>query len=183
MVTSNKIFVIAGHWDKDPGATANNLKEADLTKVIRDLVVEAIRQLDSSIEVIKDDDRDNLNQVISKVKEKANKGDLLIDIHYNAANPLAKGVECFVADNANIKSIKVAEEICDIISSITGTPNRGVKRESTTRHKRLGILHSKASSVLIELEFITNKEYIEYSEKWKHWISLEIATILVNNLK
>lgn len=183
MKKQNKLIIIAGHWDNDPGAVANNSKEADLTKELRRLIVEAIRQQDSSVEVFIDDDKDNLNTVISKVNKVANENDILLDIHYNSASPTAKGVECFVKTNASKKSIKIASEINEVISSITGTPNRGVKLESATRHKRLGILHSKADSVLLEFEFISNKEALEYSNKWKHWICYEIAKILIQNLK
>lgn len=177
------IYIIAGHNNNDPGAVANGLKEADLTKVVRDLIYTRVKELEPKIFVSKDDDRDSLSQVISKIKPKIQDSDILIDIHYNSASNIATGVECLVSNNAGVKSIKIGAEICDIASKISGIKNRGVKKESDSARGKLGILNMKGSAVIWEVGFINNPSDIKATNDNLHWICDEVAKILINNSK
>lgn len=177
------IYLIAGHHNADSGAVANGLKEADLTKKVRDLVYTRIKQLSPKSFVTKDDDKDTLSQVIAKIKPNIKIDDILIDFHYNAGAPIATGVECVVDDFAGAKSIEIAEKICDIIHDITGLKNRGVKREKDTPRKQLGILGMRGSSVIVEMGFISNINDVNTLDKHLHWICEDIALMLLEYTK
>lgn len=174
------IYVIAGHSKKDSGAVAHGSKESDFTVELKRLLIEALKQQSPNVKVVEDNDSDNLNQVITKVRATAKPTDKLIDIHLNAGGESAKGTETFVAVGASQKAKDTANKINKITSTILNTPNRGVKTEDQTRHTRLGILHTGIEdSVLWEVEFITNKVAVEYLKKWKHWLAWEVASILL----
>lgn len=178
-----RLFIIAGHHNKDSGAVSGDRKENELTKEMRRLIVEAVRQQSPETSVWTDDDDDNLNAVISKVNAIATSDDILLDIHFNSASTLAKGTEALISVNARQKTKDIATHLCSLASTILDTVNRGVKLETSTRHKRLGILHSKASSVLWEVEFINSEIPMQNVEKWKHWLSWEVASLLLTKLK
>lgn len=173
------IYIIAGHSNSDPGAVSNVLKEADLTKRIRDLIYTRIKELQPRASVTKDDDKDTLSQVIAKIKPKITSKDVLLDIHYNAATPKATGVECFVSDNASAKSKELADVIATTTSTITGLHNRGVKKESQSARGRLGILNMKGTAVLWEVAFISNPSDVAKVESDLHWLCDEVARILL----
>lgn len=173
------IYIIAGHHNSDAGATYKGLKEADLTKRIRDLVYTRIKELQPRALVTKDDDKDTLSQVIAKIKPKITSKDVLLDIHYNAATPKATGVECFVSDNASEKSKNLADKIATITHEITGLHNRGVKKESQSARGRLGILNMKGTAVLWEVSFISNPSDVDKVESDLHWLCDEVARILL----
>lgn len=169
------IYLIAGHSDTDPGAVSNGLKEADLTKKVRDLVYTRIKELSPKIFVTKDNDKDSLSKVISKIKPNIKNDDVLVDFHYNSGSSSATGVECVVDNYAGEKSLKLAEKICKTISDITGLKNRGVKREKDTPRKQLGILGMKGSAVIVEMGFISNISDVNTLDKFLHWICEDIA--------
>lgn len=173
------IYIVAGHSNSDSGAISNGLKEADLTKRIRDLIYTRIKELQPKALVTKDDDKDTLSQVIAKIKPKITSKDVLLDIHYNAATPKATGVECFVSDNASAKSKELADVIATTTSTITGINNRGVKKESQSARGRLGILNMKCTAVLWEVAFISNPSDIDKVETYLHWLCDEVARILL----
>lgn len=173
------IYLIAGHSNFDSGAVSNGLKEADLTKRIRDLIYIRIKQLSPAELVTKDDDKDTLNQVIAKIKPRITSKDVLLDIHYNAATPQATGVECFVSNNASIKSKGLAKEIAEVTHKITGIINRGVKTEAQSARGKLGILNMRGTAVLWEVGFITNNSDIAKIERDLHWICDEVARKLI----
>lgn len=176
------IYLLAGHSNIDSGAIGvNNIKESDLTKVIRDLVYKRVKEINPKSFVTKDDDRDTLSQVIAKIKPNISSTDGILDIHYNAGGAAANGIECIVSDNASTKSIKVATEINDIISKVTGLKNRGVKREKDTPRKKLGILNLKGWAVILEVGFITNQGDLDKINNNLHWLCEEIALILIKN--
>lgn len=143
----------AGHHDKDPGAVANGYREADVTKMIRNLMIEEFNKRNHKI--ITDRDWETNTQYQRRIKP--GDGSVIMDLHLDAAAPTVSGVGVFVHNNASKYSIALAEEICENLSRIMGIPNRGVKRERDTARKKIGILNLKAGiSVLVELCFITN---------------------------
>lgn len=173
------IYLIAGHHNADSGAIAHGLKESDLTKTIRDLTYEAVKRIAPKTFVSKDDDNDTLSKVIAKISPKIQSSDLLVDFHYNAASAKATGVECVVSNNAGARSIKVATEICELISGISGLNNRGVKKESDTPRGKLGILGMKGSAVIVEMGFISNLSDVKSIDKYLHWIAEDLAHLLI----
>lgn len=174
------IFLVAGHHLKDPGASGNGYQENKLTIEMRDLIATRIRQLSPGTILWVDEDRDTLSQVIAKVNAVATVDDYLLDVHFDAAaSPKASGATAFVADGARDKSKTFGKDNVDMVSTILRIPNRGVRSEKLSNRKRLGILHTKASSALLEVGFISNPTDMVNHEDWKHWAADEIARICI----
>lgn len=152
-----KTFPLAGHHSKDPGAVYNGRKEAEETMRIQERLDFFLNKL--GVKTIKDNPSHTLSQVLNTILPGS--GSVLVDNHFNASdNPNATGVECIVSNKSYAQkdnSYKMADEICQVISSHLGIKNRGVKPESQSARKKLAILHTKAGiSVLIEWCFISN---------------------------
>lgn len=177
----SKIFLTAGHSLIQGGASSNGLRENELTIEFCDLVADQLEEW--GYEVWRDNDNDSLSSVISKIKKQATSNDILLDIHFNAASSDARGTECFVAKNARAKSNRIAKRIAELSAGMLNTPNRGVKKENQSQHSRLGILHTAASSVLWEVEFIANKEFMDNYQVMKERLAIGVANILVQELE
>jgi N-acetylmuramoyl-L-alanine amidase len=174
-------FILAGHCaDKtspsyDPGACANGVTEADLAKELRDLTV---KHFDNKKDFKIDDDRDSLKIVIQKLKSVDS--DIICDIHFNAAAAVsATGVEVITPFRATDKELKLAKDISTKFSKIMGIKNRGVKDETQTARKRLGIMQPMGINVLIEVCFITNPKDLAAYQSTKEALALS----LYNSLK
>lgn len=172
-----KVFPSAGHNNNDPGAVANGQKEADLTKEARNLIASFSNANDSIM------DKDSETNAQYQKRIKPGSGSVVFDIHFNAGSPTAGGTECFVNDkdfnNKNSMSYKMASEVCAATSRILGVNNRGVKSESSSQHKRLGILNLGAGcSVLWEICFITSVLDMQKYYLKKDILLKEIAFIL-----
>jgi N-acetylmuramoyl-L-alanine amidase len=86
------------------------------------------------------------------------KCDLLLSLHCNAGPASAHGAEAFVVENDS-RSLRVAERILHKLTTC-GISNRGVRWDSQSAHRRLGILrgtYHNMPAVLVELGFLTNK--------------------------
>lgn len=178
-----KLIITAGHSLKAGGASANGLKEELLAIELRDLITDAIYQLDPTVKVWEDTDTDPLSVVIAKTKAVAAKDDILFDVHFNSAsNKSTAGTEAFIAVNAREKSRRIAERITELTAGMLQTKNRGVKLENQSQHSRLGMLHSAASSVLYEVQFISNPEAMATYNEMKERLAVGIANILIQEL-
>lgn len=175
-----KLILTAGHHLADSGAVGNGFREADLNIELRDLVYERLKQLRSSLSIWVDDDRDTLGQVIAKVKSFATSNDFWLELHFDsAANQSASGSTALVANNARAMSVKFGEELLLVMPKVMSIPNRGVKDEKASNRGRLGMLHTAASSVLLEIAFISNWKDMESYQKWKYWVAEEIALAII----
>jgi N-acetylmuramoyl-L-alanine amidase len=153
------IFLDAGHCaDKnspnyDPGACANEYTEAEIAKKYRDIIKIKLHTLGAT--VITDNDKDSLKRVIEDFSI-SREGDIVLSIHLNAATPQATGVEAFYPQRFTNSEKEFADELVKGLSIIYGISNRGIKDETKSQHKRLGILKPNGLNCLIELGFITN---------------------------
>lgn len=172
-----RLFIIAGHSHQQVGATGNGLVEATLTIDLRNLITTECRLLGAT--VINDDDNQNLAQVIAGINAQSQPNDLILDLHFNAGAPTDRGVEAFVALDANNQEHALATALCALVSQILGTNNRGVKPENQSQHSTLGILHPPGINVLLEIAFISNKQEISRYLTLKQQIAARIAHLLV----
>lgn len=174
------IFLLAGHHEKDPGAVSGDLKESELNRELQRLVYTRLQELSPQTKVYADPFNLTLSQVIKDVNRRATNDSILLEIHFDSAvNVSATGSTSLVADNARLRSKNLAEELVNITSSILGIKNRGVWSETKSNRGRLGVLHTPANSVLLEVAFISNKNDIKAYEKQKHWLADDIARILL----
>ena len=181
---SKTLIITAGHHDRDPGAIGNGYKESALNIEIVGLVIKRIKQLDPSVNIWTDDSKLTLSQVIAKVKEFVTVQDIWVEYHFDASvSPKASGATSLVADGARQLSKDIAKELVDIGSTILEIPNRGVKSEKDSARGRLAMLHTKATSVLYEIGFISNPTDMANHQDWKHWLADEHARILLKYYK
>ncbi|MDR2223820.1 MAG: N-acetylmuramoyl-L-alanine amidase [Flavobacteriaceae bacterium] len=147
-----KVFPSGGHHDNDPGAVANGFVEMKEMDRFRNRLVEYLMY--RGRRYVTDENWETNTQYQSRIKPV--KGDVVLDMHLNAAGASATGVEVFVSNNASAKSKAFAKELVDGCANIMGIANRGVKTESQSARGRLGILNKPGIAALIEFCFITN---------------------------
>lgn len=178
------IFLLSGHNGNGTGAGSSFLDEGTETIVLRNLIAINLTRL-GCLDYTTDDDNDNLNTVISKLKQKVKKDDILIDIHFNAATETANGSEVFIPTDYSPEEKSLAETLLKTVCDTLGTKSRGVKVENQSQYSRLGILHLPCNTVLLEVCFLTNKgdvyRYKENREKLAEKISILIIKDLYDN--
>ena len=149
-----KWYLDFGHGGKDSGAIGpTKLKESDISLKIGMMVKET---LENAFEkVITTRDNDKYYSLDYRTKKANNENcDYFISIHLNSAsNTSAKGCEVWLYDE-NSKLQTLANSLCNNLATKMNTPNRGVKYS-----KKLAVLkNSKMPALLIEIDFISNKE-------------------------
>ena len=153
-----KWYLDFGHGGKDPGAIGpTKLKESDIALKIGMMVKE---KLENAFEkVITTRDNDKYYSLDYRTKKANNENcDYFISIHLNSAtNTYAKGCEVWIY-NENSKLQTLANSLCNNLATKMNTPNRGVKYS-----KKLAVLkNTKMPALLIEIDFISNKEVENY---------------------
>ena len=149
-----KWYLDFGHGGKDPGAIGpTNLKESDVALKIGMIIKENLENALEKVITTREDDKYYSLDYRTKKANNAN-CDYFISIHLNSAtNSSAKGCEVWLY-NENIKLKNLANNLCNNLSTKMDTPNRGVKYS-----KNLSVLkNTKMPSLLIEIDFISNKE-------------------------
>ena len=169
------IFISAGHHNKDSGAIGcNGKKEADLTKIMRDLTCKKLDEM--GVKYTKDNDDETLAQWLKRAV--TGPASVTLEFHFNAFNGKATGVETLVADGASTNSRLFAKELSDITVFVTGLPNRGVKTESESHRGRLGLMRELGIVALIELAFIDNCGDVDKWDRNKELLASHYAKIL-----
>lgn len=163
-----KWYLDFGHGGKDSGAIGpTNLKESDIALKIGMMIKE---NLENALEkVITTRENDTYYSLDYRAKKANNENcDYFISIHLNAAtNTSAKGCEVWLYDE-NSKLKNLANNLCSNLSSKINTPNRGVKYS-----KKLSVLkNTKMPALLIEIDFISNKEVEKSLRNDKHLKSI-----------
>lgn len=149
-----KWYLDFGHGGKDPGAIGpTNLKESDVALKIGMIIKENLENALEKVITTREDDKYYSLDYRTK-KANTENCDYFISIHLNSAtNSSAKGCEVWLY-NENSKLKNLANNLCNNLSTKMDTPNRGVKYS-----KNLSVLkNTKMPSLLIEIDFISNKE-------------------------
>jgi len=112
--------------------------------------------------------------------------DMLLSIHCNAGPPSAHGAEVLVVEK-DTRSSRVAEKILQALIAC-GIASRGVKWDSQSAHRRLGILRGtyvRMPAALLELGFLTNKADAELlkDRHFRDKAARAIAAAIVNKEK
>lgn len=149
-----KVFIIAGHNGKGTGANGY-IDEGEETIKLRDMVRYYLSEWDIPHEI--DANKLNLSGVVAWLKRIVHKSDIVVDLHFNAANKKARGVEVLISSSGEIER-PMAREICDNLSHILETTNRGVKGEASGHHSTLAMLSKfEAEQMIVEVCFCDNK--------------------------
>lgn len=170
-----KVYVIAGHNGKGTGA-CGFIDEGVETLELRFMVCRHLKSW--GIPFNTDPDELNLTSVVSWLKKLVHKTDIVVDLHFNAANKKARGVEVLVSSAGDIER-PMANEICERIADILGTPNRGVKGEASGHHSKLAMLSNfEAEQMIVEVCFCDNQaDAAAYTAK-KWLVAKAIAEVI-----
>ena len=173
-----KWYLDFGHGGKDPGAIGpTKLKESDIALKIGMMVKETLENAFEKVITTRDNDKYYSLDYRTKKANNEN-SDYFISIHLNSAsNTSAKGCEVWLYDE-NSKLQTLANNLCNNLATKMNTPNRGVKYS-----KKLSVLkNSKMPALLIEIDFISNKEVENYLKDDKHLkdISNTISSTLLS---
>jgi hypothetical protein len=157
-----KIFISAGHSQRQPGATSfTNTTEAQEMMQTRDLIVQELKSL--GLNEGKDfravPDHLMLSETINWINSYAVNGDVALEIHGNAFNGLAQGTECFYVDG-NSERKEDAELILEkLLQKVPELQNRGAKSDRLTAVGSLAFCRQvRVRSLLLELCFLDHKE-------------------------
>lgn len=167
------IFNLAGHNNNDSGAVANGRQENKETISLRDLINTYYRK---GYKVINDSDADSLATMLKKLQP--GKGSVCTEYHFDwAERTAAAGCSAFVDDDATELSRKMAAEKVAAISSILGTPNRGILSPRESHRGRLAMPRMTGTTCLIEVEFISNPAAMAVYDAKKALIANAMADI------
>lgn len=165
-----KIFISAGHDNKDSGAVANGFKEAEVVRDFRNLVGFYLDR--QGVDYIADGYGD-VNIPLKEVVKIIPKNAVAVEFHLNAATPAATGVETLSAS----KDYELGKKLCEAVSKRLNIRNRGAKPEDAGQHSRLAYV--QAGGLILELFFITNKQDLANYQAVKWLLAREVADILV----
>lgn len=150
-----KVFLLAGHGGGDPGACALGYEEAKLAIEQRDLIKLYLER--KGVVVFIDNDTWNLSTTIKWVESQCTPNDLLIDLHFNASlNKEVGGSEVIIPERHTTTERLFASEMLAETVHILKIKNRGVKTESQTARKKLGIFRPVCNQILMETGFISH---------------------------
>ena len=159
-----KWYLDFGHGGKDSGAVGpTNLKESDIALKIGMLVKENLENAFEKVITTRENDKYYSLDYRTK-KANSENCDYFISIHLNSSTtPSAKGCEVWIYDeNSKLKTL--ANNLCKNLSTKMNTPNRKVKYS-----KKLSVLkNTKMPALLIEVDFISNKQVEKYLKNDKH---------------
>ena len=180
------IYLTAGHEVNDGKGTGAHgfMDEAVEALKLRNDVAVVLKN--KGIKVITEKNTSKLSEVVSWLKSLVSSKDFIIDIHFNAsANPKASGAEVLIDDTSTPLEKMFSRELVDTISETLKIKNRGIKLESTTRHKRLAIISDPniATNVLLEVCFVSNKSDVELYKKNYNLLVNNLANVIEKYVK
>lgn len=169
----------------------DGIDEAKEAIILRDLISIHLRKHGLIVKNDKNDTR--LRSVLTWLRNVAGKGDICIEIHFNAAAATASGVECVVSNEHSLYEADLAIALCKAVHD--GSRNgirirerapgrRGVVLEKETPRGRIGFLHAPAvaHNALLEVCFITNKRDAQLYFDNRLRIAIKIAEHIIYQL-
>jgi N-acetylmuramoyl-L-alanine amidase len=178
---SRKIYLSAGHTNVvglDRGASGNGYIEGILTVELRDMIACHLRSM--GINAVTDPNENALSKTIAFFKRLVGVKDIAVDIHFNAATPVATGTEVFVPDEPTSFERNLATDICIAMSKSLGIFNRGVKRPKDSARGSLGWMGIPCENILIEVCFISNPNDMAKYVKYADAMARSVAIVLRN---
>lgn len=192
-----RYYIIAGHAAAagvDNGAVSPFGREGVETVKLRNEIIRNLRA--AGKDVLDDaayDGTGDLSLVQNWLIKVVKDGDMVIDIHFNAATPAATGTEVYISKNATWRELITAEALAITTEKVLSIPRRkgrlahktrpyvGVKVEDESQHPRLWFSVLPCDAILWEVCFITNKEEMEkYRDNFSN-LAIEISKTLIKN--
>jgi len=159
-----RVLISAGHTMMDPGAIYGDLREADLTRKIAPMVLEALRQSGLEVQAVPLDlplpDR---IQWINSSGLSAEAGDILVEMHVNDADSSKRGLEIWYEGVGGNESEKVGVCIADSVTTQQGVTSNGVRSEQDHDLGSLRFLNATLPHAsVVEVLYIDNQEDIQF---------------------
>ena len=147
----------AGHGGKDNGTSHGSTLEKDLNLTILHDCMEEVRN-DPNLKIYYTREDDTFIELKDRAAYASKVGaDFFISLHMNSATSSAKGTEVWYSKTNNdptssgLTSYKLAQTLCENLTSKLGNYNRGVKNNIFVVTKT-----NTVPAVLIELGFVSN---------------------------
>lgn len=136
----------------DPGAVSGTIRESDIVMDWANELRSILLEQGHTVIRTRKDHKDP-----APVGQRANiarkyKGEIMLSLHCNAANGVARGTETFYRGSSHKTK---AQKINDAVVSILGIKDRGVKTEGESQHSTLAVM-SFQPTFLLEIGFIDN---------------------------
>jgi N-acetylmuramoyl-L-alanine amidase len=149
LTNQQKIFIDPGHGGRDPGAVGNGMRESNIVLEVAKKFGAIIEIAGFSVLYSRTDDSSPADRVgAANIWE----ADYFISIHVNAGG--GTGAETFIAATKTDDRI-FAQSVNDTYASDMGLRNRGVKLDTETHVRSLGVLrNTRMPAILVELAFI-----------------------------
>lgn len=170
------LFLTAGHHRKDSGAIYNSRKEADETIRLRNAITAILKA--KGIAVWNDADDWDLSRTITEIRKLSKPDDIFCDLHFNAGSTSATGCEVYIPENADATEQTLARQLATTVSSTLMIKNRGIKPESNSQHKRLGMMRPQGRNLLLEVCFITSNYDMQQYDAFFQLLAENIANTL-----
>ena len=169
----------------DSGASANGLKEKDVTLAVALKLKSELEQRGVKVVLTRDSDKTVTNEARVAACDKA-QSDLLVSLRLNSAqNITVSGFELWVSNKKPANSVSAAEDIGKSMSTISGIRTRGVKYGTVTNADENYYVNSrsKCASLVIQLGFISNKEDASLLKNNDSEVASKIAQGIVTYFK
>jgi len=148
--TAVVVVVDPGHGGHDPGAVVAEVQEKDVNLAIA-LRVQERAASSSGLRVILTRSSDAYPTLLERLELAAAVGaSLYLSIHANYyRDPIVCGVETWVDTGAGGESLRLAREVQRAVTAATGTPDRGVHRQT------LYLRHASLPTALVEVGYLS----------------------------
>lgn len=178
---SKKVFLSAGHSDRDSGAVneALKLREENVVQDFRNRVAMFLRAMGVQVQT---DGPDTENWERDRaIALAAQCNGVKIDFHMNAGPMKATGIEVF----SDPQDKPFAQQLAGAVQSVIGTPLRGDKgwkadTESQHGNKGLAWIRRLNNSYLIELAFISNPADMQTFLSKRDDLAKALATVIAS---
>ena len=149
------IYLDAGHGGKDGGASANGIKEKDITLKIVLKMKKLLEQYECRVELSRETD---VYMTLDERTDKANllRADCLISVHCNSASTSsARGFESYRFPTANSATTSMQNVLHREVFRAMGTGIRDREKKTANFHM---LRESNMKAILTEILFISNKD-------------------------
>ena len=174
-----KVVVIdPGHGGTDSGAIGvNGIYEKDVVLNVAKEVLKLNKSLfDIELDIYLTRYNDTLISLSDRSRlAKSLKADVFVSLHCNASRNNSRGMEVYVHNSNNKKSIALAVSVLKENTQKLGFEKRGVKFGN---FQVLRETISSCPSVLVEMGFMTNADEVDYFLKPKNIRAMALAVLM-----